>query len=248
MKTNRSQKSITTPLLAAPKRSDGGLRQSDVTAVAFTLIEMLVVISVIAILAAMLFPAFSAIKKKMTIRKVKTELKAVVLAIDSYKSKKGYYPPDHVLAAPPGGVDPIVNSLYFELSGVSNTVAGFQTFDGATTLTVADCQARFGQGGILNCSKETTEDGGQRATEFIKQMKPNQYFEIAAGVRVLTCSVAWPVDKGQIIATVDFANPWRYVSSGPTNNPDSYDLWVDIVVGDKTNRISNWTETPEIVP
>ena len=100
----------------------------------------------------------------------------------------------------------------------------------------------------MNCSKATGEDGGQRAWEFIKQLKPNQYGEIGGGIRVLTCSVVWPVDSGDVIPGFPLVNPWRYVSSGPTNNNDSYDLWVDIVIGNKTNRISNWSETPEIVP
>ena len=51
---------------------------------AFTLVEMLIVISIIAVLAAMIFPAFAAVKKSMTIKKAKAELRAVVLAIDSY--------------------------------------------------------------------------------------------------------------------------------------------------------------------
>ncbi len=214
---------------------------------AFTLVEMLVVIAVIAILAGLLFPAFSSIKRQMTITKAKAELKAVAFLIDSYKSKKGFYPPDHVITLAPGGVNPVSNSLYFELSGVNNTALGFQTFDKAATITVGDCQTYFGQGGILNCSKNG-EDGGQPATEFIKQLKPNQYFQIATGIRVLTCSILWPLDKGDIIAGAPSANPWRYVSTGATNNHDSYDLWVDIVIGDKTNRISNWDEKPQIVP
>ena len=210
---------------------------------AFTLVEMLVVISVIAVLAALLFPAFTAVKNKMTITKAKAELKQMAMFIDTYKSKKGYYPPDNN-----GVVNPTMTSLYYELSGVKNTPLGFQTFDGATTISVAVCSANFGRDGILNCSKVTSEDGGQPATEFIKQLKPNQYATLPSGVRVLTSSVNWPADRGDVIPGVTLVNPWRYVSSGPTNNHDSYDLWVDIVIRGKTNRISNWSETPEIVP
>lgn len=217
--------------------------------IAFTLVEMLVVIAVIAVLAAMLFPAFAVVKRKMTITKAKAELKAVALLIDAYKTKKGYYPPDHILAAPQTGVDPIVNSLYFELSGVTNTPTGFQTFDGSSTVTAVQCGTLFGQGGVLNCSKTSGEDGGQRADTFLRQLKANQYAEVVTGVRVLTCSVEWPVSGfGDVIAGLSRVNPWRYVSSNPTNNHDSYDLWVDIIIGNKTNRISNWSEKPEIVP
>ena len=42
-------------------------------------------------------------------------------------------------------------------------------------------------------------------------------------------------------------NPWRYNSSSPTNNPNSYDLWVDVLIGGKTNRFSNWSRQPTIV-
>ena len=39
-------------------------------------------------------------------------------------------------------------------------------------------------------------------------------------------------------------NPYRYNSSSPTNNPRSYDLWIDVLIGGKINRISNWSEQP----
>ncbi|HOW79554.1 MAG TPA: hypothetical protein PK406_08895, partial [Verrucomicrobiota bacterium] len=42
-------------------------------------------------------------------------------------------------------------------------------------------------------------------------------------------------------------NPWRYNSSNPTNNPNSFDLWMDIAVGGKTNRICNWSDKPLVV-
>jgi hypothetical protein len=42
-------------------------------------------------------------------------------------------------------------------------------------------------------------------------------------------------------------NVIRYVSSSPTNNASTYDLWVDVLVGGKTNRISNWSKDPQLV-
>ena len=39
-------------------------------------------------------------------------------------------------------------------------------------------------------------------------------------------------------------NPWRYVSSGPVNNVQQYDLWAEYVVGDEVWVISNWKSEP----
>src|SRR5882672_3899234 len=93
---------------------------------AFTLIELLVVIAIIAILAALIFPAAGAIKRRSTITKVQTELKQVATAIDLYKEKLNFYPPDNPS-------NPRTNQLYFELAATTNTYLssqggyGFQT-------------------------------------------------------------------------------------------------------------------------
>ena len=39
-------------------------------------------------------------------------------------------------------------------------------------------------------------------------------------------------------------NPWRYNSSNPRYNPKSFDLWIDVIAGGKTNRICNWSDKP----
>jgi len=210
---------------------------------AFTLVELLVVMAVIATLAAILFPAFSAIKKKGTIAKATAELKRVAMAIESYKAQLGHYPPDHVI---PGGVDPLINSLYFELSGTTTTGGTFTTLDGASSIQAADVPTWFGQAGFVNCSRGGGDDNVQPAHAFLKGLAPSQYAEatplLPANVRLLTCSIKWPTAKGEAISGVPEVNPWRYVSTGATNNPGHFDLWVDIVVGGKTNRISNWSE------
>jgi len=36
-------------------------------------------------------------------------------------------------------------------------------------------------------------------------------------------------------------NPWRYACPG-TNNPNSYDLWVQLVISGRTNLVCNWSK------
>ena len=40
-------------------------------------------------------------------------------------------------------------------------------------------------------------------------------------------------------------NPWRYAYPG-TNNPASYDLWIQLEIAGNTNLICNWTKTVQI--
>jgi prepilin-type N-terminal cleavage/methylation domain-containing protein len=212
---------------------------------AFTLVELLVVMAVIATLAAILFPAFGAIKKNAAKRKARAEMLKVVMAIESYKAELGHYPPDHVIAT---GVEPLVNPLYFELSGTTITGTEFVTLDGAARISVGSMTNTFGREGFVNCSKGGSDDNAQPAHDFLKGgLRASNYGEFSPNVRLLTCSIKWPEANGAAISGVPSVNPWRYVSTGPTNNPGQYDLWVDIVVGGQTNRIGNWSEKAQIV-
>lgn len=217
------------------------LRSYGVARRAFTLVEMLVVIAVIATLAAMIFPAFGMLKRRATIQKVQTELKLVASAITDYKHQYGHYPPDN-----PG--NPITNGLYFELLGTVRTGVIpnqiFETKNGDARILATDVPIRFGQGGFVNCTQVGGDDNAQASKKFLVELKSAQYDEIATGIRLLACSVKWP-DNNPAIPDI---NPWRYVSSNPTNNTGEFDLWVDIIVGKQTNRISNWSDKPLIVP
>src|SRR6478736_8413921 len=222
------------------------MHDSPVRRRAFTLMELLVVISVIAILAALIFPAAAAIKKKATIQKAKAQMRQVAELIERYQTRFGYLPPDH-----PG--EPARNSLYFELVGSTREGTAppfnYTSLDGAAKISESDCQTVFGVGAILNSTKSGAEES-KPAEPFLKQLRPEQYYEYTSGgstIRLLTCSVPWPQQSGEVLPGVPLVNPWRYLKSG-TNNPGSFDLRVDIVVGGKTNRIGNWNSgTPQIV-
>ena len=63
---------------------------------------------------------------------------------------------------------------------------------------------------------------------------------------VLVASVGGPDATYQLFGpgTQDL-NPWRYVYPG-INNPGSYDLWVQLVIGKQTNLVCNWTKQVQI--
>lgn len=211
--------------------------------------ELLIVISIIAILAALIFPVAAAIKNKAALNKAKVELTNLIRAIEQYKLKFGYYPPDHT---PSTGLNPIYNTLYFELAGSERTgLAGnytYTTLDGAAKVTEADCLSQLGTSAILNAKKSGDEEA-KPAEKFLTEIKPGQYYEYTIGastIRLLKCSVPWPEKAVAVIPGVPAVNPFRYVKNG-TNNQGGFDLWVDVVVGGKTNRISNWSSAAETV-
>ncbi|MEI6076875.1 MAG: type II secretion system protein [Verrucomicrobiota bacterium] len=59
---------------------------------AFTLVELLTVIAIIGILAAMLLPVLAAMKKKALVMRAKTEIQGLVTAIQSYDQDYGRFP------------------------------------------------------------------------------------------------------------------------------------------------------------
>jgi prepilin-type N-terminal cleavage/methylation domain-containing protein len=222
---------------------------------AFTLIELLVVMGIIAILAAMIFPAGKPIRERATRKKVQTELHQLQTVIDSYKAKFGFYPPDNDTNRP------ALNQLYFELQGTTRTIDGvnevYRTLDGSVTNTANQLTNAFGPNvrGFVNCSKGDADDAVP-AVNFLKGLKPGQFVEgtiSGVPIKILTTSVRLPSNQlpplPAFVPTDPDArpNPWCYNSSSPTHNPDSYDLWVDVLIGGKTNRISNWSEQPQFV-
>jgi len=207
---------------------------------AFTLIELLVVIAVISLLAAMIVPITGAVTRNRGRVRARAELEQIVTALEQYKATLGHYPPDN-----PGNV--VSNQLYFELLGTTNNGVAYVTLDGSASINVADVPKIFGPNvtGFVNANRPGAGDELRTAKPFLKTLKPTQYATIVNQVRLLTCSLPAPIlssPSAYPVAAVPGANPWRYNSSNPTNNPTSFDLWIDIVISGKTNRISNWSK------
>jgi prepilin-type N-terminal cleavage/methylation domain-containing protein len=214
---------------------------------AFTLIELLTVIAVIGILAALLFPAFSAVKRHALINHATTEMAQLETAIDRYKAAYGFYPPGNAQSPP----NPAINQLYYELTGTTNTPGGnFAPLDGSSTIAPADVTSFFGVVGFINCTTTNSTEDAPKARDFLPDLKPNQIGVITNGgtgsANLIVSSIDWPTAAGAQISAQSHNNPWRYNSSSPTNNPGSYDLWIQLVIAGKTNLICNWSKQVQV--
>jgi prepilin-type N-terminal cleavage/methylation domain-containing protein len=213
---------------------------------AFTLIELLTVIGIIAILAAMLFPAFSAVKKRSLINHADTEMAQLETAIDRYKAAYGFYPPDQ-----PGY--PAINQLYYELTGTTLTNGNFTTLDGSSQVAAGQVSTFFTVSGFMNCNKPGAGEDAPAARDFLPDLKPDQIGVITNGApntsaNLIVSSIDWPTAATAPIKGAQTQNnPWRYNSSSPTNNPGTYDLWLQIVIKPgQTNLICNWSKQAQI--
>jgi prepilin-type N-terminal cleavage/methylation domain-containing protein len=245
---------------------------------AFTLIELLAVISIIAVLAGMVVGLAPVAAARMKEARVRGELAGLVTAIESYKSRFGIYPPDNNYTLNPAGngptqVDPVMNTLYYELTGalVDNLRASFITADDEVEVSSNDLLSRLGREGIVNALPRV-QGGGAVLTPAERQLKRRlfnaplkeyQSCEIfrrkvdpgyldlellavghggdASGKK--GAGVAWPLNDPRFpppVASNPSLNPWRYVSTNPTNNPTSFDLWAEIIVKGERKIIGNW--------
>jgi hypothetical protein len=175
------------------------------------------------------------------------ELAQMQLAIDDYREKLGFYPPDN-----PN--NPAVNPLYFELAGTTNNGITYVTLDTSAQISNSngDINSTFGRQGFANSStKAHSTDESGAPMPFLNNLKPNQSGQVDNSrplIKVLACSIEWPAGNNAAPLPGTLLNPWRYVSTHPTNNSASYDLWVDLAIGKNIYRISNWSKRPQINP
>jgi prepilin-type N-terminal cleavage/methylation domain-containing protein len=217
----------------------------------FTLIELLTVISIIGVLAALLFPVLKGIKRQQFIRNAQAEMAQLETGIERYKAAYGFYPPDN----PNGPTYPKYNQLYYELTGTTN-IAGnsptpqYQSLANGLTLTAGDVANAFNVNGFMNCGKPGSSEDAPVAKDFLPGLKPNQYGVVSnlnytVGATILLVSVGGPDPTYKPFGVSD-VNPWRYNSSNPTNNPGAYDLWVQLSISGKTNLICNWNKQVQL--
>jgi prepilin-type N-terminal cleavage/methylation domain-containing protein len=205
---------------------------------AFTLVELLVVISIIGVLAAMVVGLAGGATKQSHIKRVKSDLQNIATAIDQFKTKYGTYPPDNGRVQVSGGQTnyfAVPNQLFYELVGSVHRLnaAGKSEFfvpQLGLTLTQDQIQTWLGVDGFVNATENVKD-----VENFLSNFKTNDVAQIpqTPGVTLMGLRVA-------VKNPGTNENFWFYRSTNPTNNPTSYDLWAVVVIGKQTNIIGNW--------
>ena len=222
---------------------------------AFTLVELLVVISIIAVIAGFTLVAVGSTGRVRKISVAQGELKSIEMALENYHAKYGVYPPGN--QNPVNTYSPIdralFSQLYYELSGTKITTVGgvsyFYTLDddARSSVKVSEVGSAYGVGGFLNCTKGGGEEVAT-AKNFLPGLKSQQInrqvtnkYIVPVTTTMLVTSVGGPDDTYTPLGASGL-NPFRYVYPG-TNNVGSYDLWVELVIKGKTNLVCNWSKS-----
>jgi prepilin-type N-terminal cleavage/methylation domain-containing protein len=218
----------------------------------FTLVELLTVIAVIGIIAALIFPVARTVKRQTIVHSAQAQMAQLQTALERYKSVYGFYPPGSAWA--------LTNQLYFELQGTFPTNMGsdyYMTLDHVSRIQLALLGTTFGAGvgGFMNCEKPGAPPDVPHAENFLPDLNSNQYGAVlintSAGnggtpVNLLVTPVGGPDSAYTPLgAWLMDVNPWRYAYPG-TKNPGSYDLWIQLVIAGKTNLVCNWTKSVQI--
>ena len=216
---------------------------------AFTLIELLVVISIIALLAGLIVGLARSAAQNTKRSRVRAELNQVITAIDAYKAHFGHYPPDNV--APSSKiVNAVTNQLFYELSGVivDENKGMFHARDRQQNISSGSVAKFFNRDGFVNTGTNPKE---LKSFITLKASQRRAISSLSPGpeIEVLAVTTEWPPNDPNFTPfnysndpQIRRVNPWRYVSTNPTNNPDSFDLWAEFVEGGKIKVICNWSK------
>jgi hypothetical protein len=192
-------------------------------------------------------------------------------AIEGYKAKLGHYPPDAVQTANNRAPQVTLNQLYYELVGTvasGGSKPNYTTLDGSSTIGFNALNANFNVTGLVNSTRGASSDETPPAENFLPSLRPGQTAVVPdptaptspSRIKIL---IGYPWKKLPALPNVDpqftvdpipvkgaeGVNPWRYRAHTDDqhrllNNPDSYDLWLDVNIGGTVYRICNWSQQP----
>jgi len=109
----------------------------------FTLIELMVVIAIIIILAAIAIPNYLNMTKRAKNSRVASDMASLATALETFKTDWGKYP---IVATTAQKVNVAANNIYLELSGVGHAAAANTVFNGySATNAIGETNPATGQ-------------------------------------------------------------------------------------------------------
>jgi len=193
---------------------------------AFTIMELLVVIAIMVLVAGLVVGLSGVASEKRKMSRAQAELNKLVTLIEMYHAKVGMYPPDNQQT-------PFTserNSLLYELAGAERQVIDTNRTLYVTSfgsITNIELISAFGINGLVNASDDRTE-----IKRILKRLKSDEYTTVGGNARVFSFPAEGPNGSPAL---------WNYaVGTNAVHNPESFDLWVELVIGNKTNVVGNW--------
>lgn len=204
----------------------------------FTLVELLVVIGIIGVIASLVVVGIGAAKFKKWESGALAQKAKLELAIESYKSAYGSYPPDDPATA---ALRPDRNPLAYELGGTRRAAPNFTSESNpGHVVTPAMLTGYFNLPGFVNAAPPgpklkyslNLSGSGSTADYVITDPVP-----ALGGAPAMFLQV--PAEHPDPAVTV---NVWRYRAyPAGGHNPKTYDLWAEIKQrAPGTNFIKNW--------
>ena len=145
----------------------------------FTLIEILVVVTIIGLLAALAVPTFLKVTKNSRAAALARDLKTIVNASETYIMESGLWPPDTNTGAFPFELAGYFSQRFFE----TNTPAGgnwdFEQYDSGITSAVGVVSPDLEETIILQQVDAVIDDSNLNTGRF-RKLGANQYYWIIA--------------------------------------------------------------------
>lgn len=158
-------------------------------------------------------------------------------AIEAYHSHFGIYPPDHVVNRNPLRVDPVTNTLLYELAGTIFD-SDKKTFS-LPRVDLASGKALQETFQINSFTNSVTP--GKARREFLV-LDGFAFFGVHDDPDLVTLQLPMYVDGVSYDASPEFlgSSSWCYVTTGATNNPGRFDLWMVIRTETREVTVGNW--------
>ena len=166
---------------------------------------------------------------------IRQQRQTVIAAIEAYRTRFGFYPPDHVLRRRPLLVDAVTNTLFYELAGVRYNptyqlfeVRGMESAESSFVKQFLDCS------GFTNCADNDALVQRFLPAGFLPASQVHDDPDVFA-----LGTLPYDASDWELMMHFDTTS-WRYVSTSPTNNPGKFDLWLEVKSKNQSITIGNW--------